>query len=295
MANFIAYSTGTTTGSADFSQLSTVSYTRTIYLNVNGTQQKSWIVAGGAIPSDSYIANFTGLSPSTTYQARCNVYRNSPWELVYSNTYDFTTLAPSVSPMANFIAYPVSSIRGRAEFSDLSTVNYRRMIFINVDGTQEKSWLIDANATPSSVYTSDFFDLSPNTTYTAQCIVYRTTDWEIVYSNTASFTTLAPSVSPWEWHNPKVSGEDFNVTFGEWNGFCARINQMRNAKGLGAYTFTTAISGNPFYATMFKEAVNALDGFGVAAELKTVTSGSRIYAWYFTNLKASLNNAISTI
>jgi hypothetical protein len=100
MATFIAIATSPNAGQAIFSDLSTVSYARTIYITVNGTpsatQTKSWTIAVGSIPSSSYTANFTGLEPSTLYTANCTVYRNSPWEKVYSNSHRFTTLAPPI-------------------------------------------------------------------------------------------------------------------------------------------------------------------------------------------------------
>ncbi|GEM_PF-2900708 len=99
IATFIAYATGHKSGQADFYDLATVSYARTIYINAGGgIQTHTWTIAGGATPSSSYVANFTNLTPSTIYTANCTVYRNSPWEVIYSNRDTFTTYAPPVSP-----------------------------------------------------------------------------------------------------------------------------------------------------------------------------------------------------
>ena len=75
-----------------------MSYARTVYINVNGGQQRSWQIAENATPSGSYTANFSSLQANTTYQARCVVYRNSDWTEVYSETDSFTTDMPKLSP-----------------------------------------------------------------------------------------------------------------------------------------------------------------------------------------------------
>lgn len=206
--------------------------------------------------------------------------------------------------MAILEAYGTSQNSGQAVFSDLSTVNYARTIYLTVNGTpsgtQSTSYTIAGGDTPASSYVADYTGLLPATTYTVNCTVYRSSPWEVVYSNSVSFTTLSPPVQPWDWYTSKTSGGSFNLTPTEWLDFCERINQMRVARSLSAYPFTTSStyigSDKPFYAWIFKEAVNALDGFwGLADELKTVQSGDDIYAWYFTNLKSCLNQAISEI
>jgi len=203
--------------------------------------------------------------------------------------------------MATFIAYATGSKTGQAIFSDLSTVNYARTIYINAGGgAQTHTWTIAGGATPSSSYVANFTNLTPSTIYTANCTVYRNSPWEVVYSNSASFTTLPPPVLPWEWYNPKSSGGNFNLTAGEWLAFCERINQMRVARGLPTHSFATTSNwigkDKPFYAWIFKQAVSALDGFqGLADELKNLQSGDQVYAWYFNNLRTTLNNAISGI
>jgi hypothetical protein len=45
---------------------------------------------------------------------------------------------------------------------------------------------------------------------------------------------------------------------------------------------------------MMTQPATAIDDINgtVANELKTVTSGDRIYAWYFENLRVALNNSL---
>ena len=117
------------------------------------------------------------------------------------------------------------------------------------------------------------------------------------YSNV--FAIQIYDISSWEWFTPKTSGLGFNLTKDEWIAFCNKINEVRTAKGLTAYSFTTSSTyigiGKPFYAWIFLQAANAIDEINgqVSSELLSVASGGYIYAWYFNNLKTALNNAIS--
>jgi len=149
----------------------------------------------------------------------------------------------------------------------------------------------------SSGRTFTFSGLQPNTQYLIEIKVsgsgYQDSDWAGYYA-----TTLAAEL--WEWHYPKTSGSGFNVTPAEWLAFCNKINEVRVAKGLSAYSFTTSTTyigkDKPFYAWIFLEAVNAINdiGSGISTELLGIKSGDDIYAWYFDNLKNALNSAIQS-
>lgn len=92
MATFSASATGTTTAKGVLKGLSTVSYNRTVYINLVGEdQQEEWSILADASPSSSYTATFTKLEPGTTYSCTCSVYKNDPWTLVFSDSVDITT------------------------------------------------------------------------------------------------------------------------------------------------------------------------------------------------------------
>lgn len=116
------------------------------------------------------------------------------------------------------------------------------------------------------------------------------------YSNVAFVAML--NIVQWNWFTPKTSNMGFNITRAEWLAFCGKINEVRIAKGLSAYSFTTSTTyidkDKPFYAWIFLQAVNAINdiGSGISTELLGIKSGDDIYAWYFENLKTALNNAI---
>lgn len=90
MASFSASATGKYSGTATLSGLSTVSYGRTVYINVNSSQQAEWNISANATPT-SYTQNFTGLSANTIYTANWAVYKNDPWSILASGSKNFTT------------------------------------------------------------------------------------------------------------------------------------------------------------------------------------------------------------
>lgn len=116
------------------------------------------------------------------------------------------------------------------------------------------------------------------------------------YSNIFNVAML--NLLPWDWHSPKATGIGFNITRTEWLAFCNKINEVRVAKGLSSYSFTTSSTyiskDKPFYAWIWLQCANAINdlGTGVSSACLNVKSGDDIYAWYFDNLKTALNNAI---
>jgi hypothetical protein len=100
--------------------------------------------------------------------------------------------------------------------------------------------------------------------------------------------------------NGNVYGMDFInkriyvVTSSEWNSFTNRINQFRLYKGLSSYNFTTVYRDTPFTAAIFNEAANALSDlslyFNGYTQTYTVSSGTKIRADYFQNMKNCMNS-----
>jgi hypothetical protein len=153
------------------------------------------------------------------------------------------------------------------------------------------------NGYTGQYYTSAYLTISnllPNTTYSFEVEVNLDGTW---YTRpTITITTLVGTL--WEWQNPKTQGTGFNLTPTEWLAFCNKINEARVYKSLAEYSFTTSTdyiaTGKDFYAWIFLQAANAINDINsqVASEILAVVSGGTIYAWYFENLKAALNNAL---
>lgn len=152
-----------------------------------------------------------------------------------------------------------------------------------------------ANIQSGSSRTKTFSGLSPNTKYYIEIKCsgsgYEDSAWAGYYATTSS-------AEPWEWYYSKTSGQSFNTTRVEWIAFCNKINEARIANGLSVYSFNTSTTyidkGKPFYAWIFLQSANAINQINgqVSTQILNIKSGDQIYAWYFSNLKTALNNAI---
>lgn len=100
--------------------------------------------------------------------------------------------------------------------------------------------------------------------------------------------TQRPRPSSWSWYSNKYSGGYFNITAGEWNAFCIRINEFREYKGLSQYPFTYALSGRPVTATQYNEARNAINVMNTNIPVYR-NSGDIIYASDLNHLMIGLN------
>lgn len=126
--------------------------------------------------------------------------------------------------------------------------------------------------------------LSPNTSYAANV------DAAGVRLGIQYFTTQSARPSDWVWRSTIVSGGDIGLTASEWNDFCARINEFRAYKGLGAYSFTVAVTGAEISASIVNEAVNAISAIpGHGTLLSQAVSGGAVSAAFFHALRDALN------
>jgi len=93
------------------------------------------------------------------------------------------------------------------------------------------------------------------------------------------------------WTLPKVQGEEYISYASEWMAFVSRIKQFMDYKGVltGRYDFTNAVSGNPFTATIFNQARNAIS-LMASTSVPSVVSGDVVFASYFNDLVSSLNS-----
>lgn len=100
-----------------------------------------------------------------------------------------------------------------------------------------------------------------------------------------------------EWTKPKVKGQPFILLASEWNDFTVKINEMRTYLGLSDYSFTNAITGEPFTATMYNQARKAIQGMGddVGTYIPTVSSGQSITAYMLNIIVDELNSAITNL
>lgn len=159
---------------------------------------------------------------------------------------------------------------------------------------RDGSYLSTTNWTTSSTsdYTRQtFYGLSSGTQYSAKAWA-RYAGGSNNYLGEAYYSTDAPAPvrpSEWSWFTTKTSGQDVNLTASEWNSFCDRINEFRDYKGQGSYTFTSAYTGAEITASIVNQARSAIGQAGAAVPSLAV-SGGTMTASFFNGLKDSLNS-----
>lgn len=144
--------------------------------------------------------------------------------------------------------------------------------------------LVDFAETGSTEHT--FYSLNPNSWY--YCTVGGIIDGATDPWGNASGWTDSARPSNFSWTTAKVSGQNFNLTASEWNSFTSRILEFRTYKGLGSYSFTSAVSGNTFTAVMFNQARNSIYDMNTSV-MGTVSAGQDVLASYLNDLVSSLN------
>lgn len=103
-----------------------------------------------------------------------------------------------------------------------------------------------------------------------------------------SITTSGTRPSNWAWFNPKIAGDDFNITSGEWAALQNKVNEFREYGGLADYTFTVNCStGQPFTAAAYNQVIAALAPMVVVA---TVAPGDDVTAAILNGLRDSINS-----
>lgn len=151
----------------------------------------------------------------------------------------------------------------------------------------------------SSSRTFSFTGLSTNIEY---AIKIKCGGTGYLDSNWSGFYYATTGLYPWEWFTEKTSGGNFNVTASEWLAFMNKINEVRAAKKLGSWGFgiSEVYSGGTFKYYLFTQCANAIADIqnnigGVNSACQNVQAGDTIYAVYFENLRAALNNVINTL
>ena len=142
--------------------------------------------------------------------------------------------------------------------------------------------------------------LDPGTTYYFWIVNKAGTDSKT--SNTVSGETKA-QIAAFAWTSDDASyiaaGKAVTyLTAASWNRLTAKINEVRDARGYGSISFTTAYAGQTITAAIYNEAANAIGNLAGAGSVSTVSEGTKLEATYFANsysaLKEALNRAISS-
>ena len=144
----------------------------------------------------------------------------------------------------------------------------------------------------ASGYSITLNGLDPETDYVCNAQYSLLDGSDGTWMGATSFTTSSVTrPSSFGWTTAKTKGTNFKLTATEWNNLTANINAVRAYKGLSSYSFTTAVKGNNFTASIYNQAVNAIKGIsGYGTNLSTVSKGDDVTAKRLNDLVSAINS-----
>ncbi|WP_168120729.1 hypothetical protein [Paenibacillus sp. HB172176] len=156
------------------------------------------------------------------------------------------------------------------------------------------SYLDSKTITPSGNQYVQWLNMPANTTNQFRAYSSYSSLNSPYSDNTITLQNNRPEEFSWTYEKSK--DENFNLTATEWNNLTSKINEFR-AYRLGtnsSYSFTQAQTGSPFYAVMFNQAVNAINGINnpspTISPPSTKMRGDIITASDINQLKFSINS-----
>lgn len=204
--------------------------------------------------------------------------------------------------MASMTFSNVTSTSFTAEVTDLDTSYERndRTIEWYLGSSKQSSGSLSAHASSASC---SFSGLTPNTDYTVKASIR----WSSTPTSGLDRTTIIsgrhmtkpgaipPDPKPerpgyFYWDTAKTSGAKFNLTASEWNRLISNINSVRSYLGYSNASFSKAVAGNEFTATMFNQARSAIISIsGFTGYIPQASSGGKIYANMLNALQGGIN------
>lgn len=220
----------------------------------------------------------SGLKSNTTYVIYAYIYYNNGADYAEPDPIAATTLSGSSAQTYSIIMSVDPSGSGNATASSSSAT---------------PGSIVTISATANYGYTFLGWSYLPNTVQVDNYLSSKTSFIMpsapvLMIANFTANTQTRPA--KFYWTTSKVSGGTFNLTATEWNGLCENINLVRAYKGLTAYSFTTAYPGEPFSASMYNQAVYAIqDVPGYGSYLYIVNPKQTITAYCMNILVSELN------
>lgn len=181
-----------------------------------------------------------------------------------------------------------------------SNYTYDIRIFVRLSNdTSDVTYDETTTVSYTTSYSETISGLDENTDYTINVGINEGSGNVWIGSKTFTTDEIVEEEKPdtFSWTYAKTQDGAFNLTATEWNNFTSRINEERAYLGLSAYSFTKAVKGNNFTASMYNQAVNAIKGMGGGAGgyIYTVSKGDTITAYEMNQIVAELNSAINNL
>jgi len=232
---------------------------------------------------------FAGLAANTTYYVRFRSYDSVSGSISdYSANYSITTLSNQLAtPAWNTSATQVNFTYIYAEVNAVTGAT--SYVWELWNSTKTTRIAVITNSGIAVAWNA----LDPNTSYNLRVMVKATGYLDSAWSPWYPITTH--TATPWVWWSNVAQGDPFMITRDEWLAFQARINVVRDGRGLDLYTFTTTWAavdtGKPMTAALMNECVVAInDMLAVGNKMATVSTGQTISAAFMEGIKNKLNS-----
>lgn len=265
--------------------------------NSQGTQEINGSTLSGS------IVKFTGLSPGHTYEIWVEAFINgSNWVSdsitettlsVTSSEYTITDVTYDEVNKSTYVTFIYNDGNARIPYGYYEIyANDECVRYFSVTSNDEPSYEMVISC-----------DISTPGRYEIYIKKYSSIeDFEVdSISPTYEFTITGLS-GPFEWDEPKVQGDPFNLTAKEWNKLTKTINEIRDSKFLDSWGFTTVKGesngytkdqSTKFTAAIYKEVVDAINDIpGYSNSLSYVDPGDPVTAGCLNDLKDIVNEII---
>lgn len=261
------------------------SYDRTVYFHWYNTRS-----GGSGSPSKTLSANASSLdrempnlTSGTQYRFHVTVV-NPAGVTTYTSSYMYAT------PIAydHVLTLTVTSTYNRIYVTATTnqTKSYDISVSFFLDGARELTDVIAAGETSCTRYY--YTDITPATSYTVS-----------LHDNTlgrdiASIKKRTKNNFSWTG-GAKVKGATFDLTASDWNEFTTQLKAKERWFTSNQRTFTTAVTGNDFTATMFNQAVASINNMvadgatDCVTTMTAVSKGDPVTAAAMNQLVACLN------
>ena len=211
---------------------------------------------------------------------------------------DYSTENPcTTAPKTpNLKVYSTSSTHITVSITDTVT-NYTRLK-AKITWKNATTTTVTADANKRATFTGTL-----DTTYAYKIEAWAEFDISGTTLNSIGTATLyvTPGIDLWAWEYEISSKQPFYnqdstaaylMRAAHWNDFTTRINQVRVAKGLATYSFTTATTSTTEAGirSCINQAIQAINALGYSQS--TVASGDLISANVFNTMRDNLNDAI---
>ena len=127
-------------------------------------------------------------------------------------------------------------------------------------------------------------------TYGVRVFIYNTNSEFGSDNDTVLMKDSRPALFQWTSGHAPIAGSDFNLLASDWRRLQDNINDVREYKGLGSYSFTSRpYAGDTFTAAQFNQVIRAIDSMR-STGVNEASSGDNIIASRLNTLVSTLNN-----